>query len=1186
MPNFLSRTFSSKSKKKAAAPTAAPQQEKKGSAAQPEAPSKFRVLTRPSTATSRPPSSAAPEGPGRFGVSSPGPGRAAGREGVPAKPGSPAGRRLVSGPSSREGNMSRGKTPAATRTTATPSPQPSATGGNHRQRSASDRPVSYVSINTDHSQPLTRPPSQHQSNSTHQNLRASTQSPFRPPQHRAMATRTPQPGAQFRGMSPQDGHYPAHTPRSSVAFDPLASAESFNSNPAVDRYPRPYVTPKNEFTNPTINGLNPKKTFSRSQSMTSEFAATYSLEGAEGFPDSMPSRGTPIPQRRKYGNNLTAQELGRERAASFHDAAASGWDNGVNGRGNGIIPGDRGSGGMGMSSSMPGPDGQVGVGRGMGRRGGPGAPPPVPRIPSSFVKPSSPAIRSSSAHNNDMNNYSQYPPTRNGRSRNNNQSFPGQFSDFDTPPQRVPMPQNRRPPPPQQPYYNQQPQRPPPPPQFSNPNMNGMQSPYHSRPPTRQSHRHGGYPGEEGQDPMPGNSSGEEAYYQEGKNDAQLQQMRPAALPTPALTPTPPSRSNSNEEQQTSDNDSDDHAKQTHERPYDGYYHPQHHSQHHHQHHSQHHHQHPQAMQIQQPRNTAPPSPVSAPRTPPGVDSSSSSSKNSSNYAIAQQIRMSTPIMRGPSGTMSYTKDISLTMEQCMMGHSDIAKDSVMRKTGNWHHSVGCMICGGHGEEGGKPLEDGPASAGKRWLYLCSWCALRVCGECRCKLRDVEEHAQCDGQADGSGAKVRVDLKGFREAVMLEKEKGIQSESDSEMEDQKEAATIEVAPQDTETTQESAVTVVKEVIKSTPPSPRAPSWKEPEESAPLPQIVPNAPETTEAPQSTTEQIQSTPVSIQQKPRQAPVVAPVQSSKEVSHPVEQTKSKYLVPARKPTASRARDSGVILHGGSEDSFLSYATAGTRQESDGSSEGRTTPKSELSKVLENPPTRMSSKAQPQPVEYKAAGHVPTLSGPLNTPKPATKLEGTRTTVTRVEVVQEPPRIDTTPVVNKPTYSAPATPIQAQAPPPPPPVPRLPIQTVTPRPPSIATSQEELDFMRRAVFTFGYPARGDSLPSRPPAETKATKPTDQAFATLLSHSKTLPSVPVEAINSSQDNRRNTSHTPSSSNGGYFLPALNFETAHNHDDYRLEEKHDAGYVDANNASRDAAKKGGKKWYKGLFGGK
>ena len=241
--------------------------------------------------------------------------------------------------------------------------------------------------------------------------------------------------------------------------------------------------------------------------------------------------------------------------------------------------------------------------------------------------------------------------------------------------------------------------------------------------------------------------------------DGQQQPTIPTALPTPSLTPTPPSRSNSGEDRQSGDNVRLNKGEQT----VQGQSHPVSESNVR---------QRLQSLQGggQTERYFAdnintPPSPISAPTTPVTASSASSTHGNtySTNYSIARRIHVSAPIMPGPVKDHCYTKDISLVMDECIMGHG---RDGVMRRTGNWHHRVGCMMCGGYGDEHGYTIEAGPISTGKHWLWLCSWCALRVCGDCRCRLREEEQILKQNQGYGESSAVFKIDLKELRSKIL------------------------------------------------------------------------------------------------------------------------------------------------------------------------------------------------------------------------------------------------------------------------------------------------------------------------------------------------------------------------------------------------------------------------------------
>lgn len=235
----------------------------------------------------------------------------------------------------------------------------------------------------------------------------------------------------------------------------------------------------------------------------------------------------------------------------------------------------------------------------------------------------------------------------------------------------------------------------------------------------------------------------------------------PTALPTPSLTPTPPSRSNSNERQKDDKENIHEETVITQNRdptvldsrPY------------------QHWPDNEQSQSLplhqsipQRPHNSnAPPSPVSVPTTPVTASSASSMHGNSVNNLIAQRIQVAAPIMPGPVKENCYTKDINLVMEECMMGHGNTGKDSVMKRTGNWQHQVGCMLCGC---PGGESHNTEPPTVGNHWLWLCSWCALRICTECRIRVREEEEVLNSVGT-------FKVNLRALRSKIIEEKTQDI-----------------------------------------------------------------------------------------------------------------------------------------------------------------------------------------------------------------------------------------------------------------------------------------------------------------------------------------------------------------------------------------------------------------------------
>lgn len=387
-----------------------------------------------------------------------------------------------------------------------------------------------------------------------------------------------------------------------------------------------------------------------------------------------------------------------------------------------------------------------------------------------MYKPSAQSVRNQNQMLN-SNNYSQYPPAfRSGKPRNNqdpdSQRSP-QFSDFEGPSQ---YPVGRGQPPRMQ---SPRPFQPPHRPHSAGPRGPDMRPPPQDRHvPKKMNENVTVHPNPEiPLRPTPDNSSATDSVNLTRKPDPQQSQqpMIPTALPTPSLTPTPPSRSNSSEERQNSDVEnvhvegleisnrsrppSEVNLVQTY-KPWQesgqnhGYFRRP-----------------PPYQRIDPQHNTSPPSPISAPETPVTASSASSTHGNS-NHVIAQQIQLSTPIMPGPVKEICYTKDINLVMEECMMGHGKTGRDSVMRRTANWQHRVGCMMCGDYGGPGGEKVESGPTMAGKHWLWLCSWCALRVCADCRCRLAEEEDHLREKG---GSVGTLKVNLKALREKIIEEK---------------------------------------------------------------------------------------------------------------------------------------------------------------------------------------------------------------------------------------------------------------------------------------------------------------------------------------------------------------------------------------------------------------------------------
>jgi len=95
------------------------------------------------------------------------------------------------------------------------------------------------------------------------------------------------------------------------------------------------------------------------------------------------------------------------------------------------------------------------------------------------------------------------------------------------------------------------------------------------------------------------------------------------------------------------------------------------------------------------------------------------------------------------------------------MGHGMTDRDPIMKRTANWQHQVGCMLCGG---TGGESHEAEPFTVGHHWLWLCSWCALRVCTECRSRLGEEEQRIK-----ENDNTACRINLRALRSEIIEEK---------------------------------------------------------------------------------------------------------------------------------------------------------------------------------------------------------------------------------------------------------------------------------------------------------------------------------------------------------------------------------------------------------------------------------
>ncbi|KAF8437763.1 hypothetical protein BGX38DRAFT_924604 [Terfezia claveryi] len=727
MPSFLSRSFSGKKKKES---QTAP--ESVGSPI-PSTSSRFRIL--PSRSAARLPST------------------------------SPA---VDSGSSKMRGLLSR--TPAASRTGSRSgensqnaaskplSPTGGAVDGGVVGSGGHDRPVpSEYSKPSQLPAPIRVPPPQRvnpppnpQRGLSKANRPTSPFPPSRTPQQDYQQQLRKSTTSPIPSRGPDCGPSPYYGPYASLQNHhqwpaspyPIDNADNFNM---VDLYSRQGT--------PALRNLsrNSTRAYLRSQSMTSEL--DYS---PEGFGD-----GAPPSPRSFKGPHLEPSER-----RSSHNMRNN--TNNIDS----VMLGNRGPGRVGMGVGMVGLDGNLNSNMGHGttqRRGG--NIPPIPRIPSMY-KPSAQSVRNQNQLM-DSNNYSQYPPAfRNGRPRNN-QGHDGrlspQLSNFEGP-SHYPMgrgqpPRMQSPRPFQPPYH---------------PHPTGSRGPdvgppsQDRRAPKRVSENVNRHPNPE----MPAFPTSDNLSTSDNANpgrkpDSQQPQEQPTiptALPTPSLTPTPQSRSNSKEDHESSDAESmhdeeleianksstlsEVNSGQTY-KPWQG--NGQNHG----------YFRRPPPYQRVDPHHSgvSPPSPISTPATPVTASSASSTHGNS-NHVIAQHIQVSAPIMPGPVKEICYTKDINLVMEQCMMGHGKTGRDSVMRRTANWQHRVGCMMCCGYGGPSGEKVESGPTVAGKHWLWLCNWCALRVCADCRCTLAEEEDHLREKG---GSVGTLKVDLKALRAKILEEK---------------------------------------------------------------------------------------------------------------------------------------------------------------------------------------------------------------------------------------------------------------------------------------------------------------------------------------------------------------------------------------------------------------------------------
>ncbi|KAL7274200.1 hypothetical protein RUND412_002915 [Rhizina undulata] len=112
--------------------------------------------------------------------------------------------------------------------------------------------------------------------------------------------------------------------------------------------------------------------------------------------------------------------------------------------------------------------------------------------------------------------------------------------------------------------------------------------------------------------------------------------------------------------------------------------------------------------------------------------------------------RRNVPLMKAPEADDCNWKDFTVVQTKCLMGHRN------MKRIGNWHHKVVCMVCRTMGSSHTTGSNVGAEDEGERWRWLCSWCAVRICSACKQEL-----HESCRG-----------DLQVLLERVAKRKSKG------------------------------------------------------------------------------------------------------------------------------------------------------------------------------------------------------------------------------------------------------------------------------------------------------------------------------------------------------------------------------------------------------------------------------
>ncbi|KAF8416846.1 hypothetical protein EV426DRAFT_396285 [Tirmania nivea] len=803
--------------------------------------------------------------------------------------------------------------------------------------------------------------------------------------------------------------------------------------------------------------------------------------------------------------------------------------------------GPGGPGGMRMGMGMVGLDGvlnpNIGTGN-MQRRGG--NVPPIPRIPSMY-KPSAQSVRNQNQMMN-SSNYSQCPPAfRNGKPRNSQGRLSPQFPDFEGPPHYA---MGRGQPP------RMQSPRPLQPPHRSH--STGLRGPDMGPPSQDRRALKGmnenvnGHPNSEtALLPTPDNSSAEDSVNPSKKPDLQQPQQStiPTALPTPSLTPTPPSRSNSNEDRQNSDaesmhdeaseipNRSGPPSEANSERTYKPW-----------QENGQNHgyFRRPPPYQRIDPHHhgVSPPSPISAPTTPITASSASSTYGNS-NHVIAQQIQVSVPIMPGPVKEICYTKDINLVMEECMMGHGRTGRGSVMRRTANWQHQVGCMMCGGYGGPGREGGESGPTLAGKHWLWLCNWCALRVCADCRCTLAKEEDHLREKG---GNVGTLKVDLRALREKILEEKRQEQGRNRAEAVKERLSGDKSEKLVEEKINNQQVGKETLRAKVELLPVGIKAQKTQN------------DLPKKVDVPRDNT-----TSKTINQSRTHSPASFAVQHDRFSARPV----------------NTITQHSLVLSTSSEESSNFFVAAGSGVELNGSQKVIGPAVKVYNKKTGYPP-RVSSRdlATETKIEPNVSNKEPILSSPQTAAEP--KQAGvtvapmplpvqTSTKITGIPVTQQPQAAT---VGYTPTPAVPAKPkspardLGSVIVPP----------TVPPKSPSPS---------RHATISSLPPQSSSSMPPSPIAQVKSLIPTS---STLQAQSNTVKQKPL------------TPDSPSPAPAEkFFLPPLSFESevGNKIDNIVGTREYTAPKAQATHAEEaykhemvGSSRKGGRRWYKGLFGGR